>query len=337
MKPPLLTLALFLALMKCAFAQTPPLTPSGPPTDPATAMKSLNQIEPRTVIPRTVNSTLFPPWQAVTISTPGSYYLAGDIGCSSENIAMAITCSDVTLDLNGFTVKAVGTSSFGKTAIVINGGCKNITIRNGHIDGGATVSGNTISGDGFTGAISCNNPDPVGSIRIESVTVTNMSGDGITVAGATVSNCSFDVIKGNAIGSAGMAESCSVSECTGNGIVNTSVVRNCKLHTILHDDDMKGMLDCGVVSGCSVTGGWEGGGIAAKQVSNCFVECLAALGAGITADIVTDCSARVYLSGAITAKIAVRCLGYASPSGNMVTATIRRDCLGNDSPLSDTP
>jgi parallel beta-helix repeat protein len=72
-----------------------------PPVPPGTpTMKPLNELEPR----RPIFTEMLP----LTISEPGSYYLAGPISTSGEGIT--IDSSYVTIDLNGFMLKG-GTGS----------------------------------------------------------------------------------------------------------------------------------------------------------------------------------------------------------------------------------
>jgi hypothetical protein len=66
-----------------------------PPGAPAPTFKTLGQIEPGTAI--TVSD-------AVTTSSPGSYYLTTNTTGSSGD-ATTITANNVTLDLNGFTLQ----------------------------------------------------------------------------------------------------------------------------------------------------------------------------------------------------------------------------------------
>src|SRR5437588_5898173 len=101
--------------LSTAFAQGT-LTPPGAP---APTMKSLDQIEPRTII------TNLP----VTISSRGSYYLTNHVLLTS-GFGIAVTVDDVTIDLNGFTL----TGNFvGGTCIVATATIKNLVIRNGTI------------------------------------------------------------------------------------------------------------------------------------------------------------------------------------------------------------
>ena len=105
-----------------------------PPGAPAPTMKTLEQVEPRRPIGPSTTS--------VTISSPGSYYLAGDIAVTGTGIS--VTSGDVTLDLNGFTVRK--SSGTGGAGIIVGGpadnSARNVTIRNGHVSGTFTTGVN---------------------------------------------------------------------------------------------------------------------------------------------------------------------------------------------------
>jgi Right handed beta helix region len=104
------------------------LTPPGPP---APTMKSLDQIEPRTPI-------LTLPY---TISAPGSYYLATNGTVTGTGIH--VQSSDVTLDLNGFTITGDGGATDYGVLIDPTTRVRNITVRNGKMVyiGGVVVGG----------------------------------------------------------------------------------------------------------------------------------------------------------------------------------------------------
>ncbi len=73
----------------------------GPPAGPvAGTMKTLVDVEPRTAIRND------PGLAPIVISASGSYYLAEDIYALPGQNGITITASDVTLDLNGFAVRA---------------------------------------------------------------------------------------------------------------------------------------------------------------------------------------------------------------------------------------
>ncbi len=97
-----------------------------PPGAPAPLMKSLDQIEART--PISTNGTV--------ITVGGSYYLTGNLTDSSASAdCLTIAADNVTLDLNGFTLSNTAGSGTQATGITIAVSRKNITIRNGAIQG----------------------------------------------------------------------------------------------------------------------------------------------------------------------------------------------------------
>jgi hypothetical protein len=129
----------------------------------APTMKTLDQVEARIPIPGGLNQPKF------TITQPGSYYLTGNrlhnqgyIGASIQ-----IMVSDVTVDLNGFTI-TVANSSGAQYAIMDRGddgssGISGVVVRNG-----------VISGSGYDdGGVSLSYTD---GARIESLTARGISG-----------------------------------------------------------------------------------------------------------------------------------------------------------------
>jgi parallel beta-helix repeat protein len=86
---------------------------------PAPMMKTFQRSEPRTPIRGSGR---------VTIAAPGSYYLTANINVAGTT-AVIITASNVTLDLNGFTI-AGNLDNFG---VVMGGNALNVVVRNGTI------------------------------------------------------------------------------------------------------------------------------------------------------------------------------------------------------------
>src|SRR4051812_10008933 len=82
------------------------LAPLGPP---APTMKSLDQVEARTI----VNAVNTPGDGSNTfvISQPGSYYLTGNITGAAGKHGISVQADDVTLDLNGFALISGGSGT----------------------------------------------------------------------------------------------------------------------------------------------------------------------------------------------------------------------------------
>jgi hypothetical protein len=103
--------------------------PLNPPAGPVTSTgKTLLDVEPRTAVnatntPGTANAVF-------RISQPGSYYLTGNVTGQSGKHGIVIAASDVTLDLNGFTLTGVPGSLDG---IINEGTINRVTLRNGTI------------------------------------------------------------------------------------------------------------------------------------------------------------------------------------------------------------
>lgn len=92
-----------------------------PPVGPvAPTMKTLEEVEPRTPI------TSLP----FTITTPGSYYLTGNLSTASDGIL--VSASDVTIDLMGFVITGPGPGS--NSGIELDSfNHENLTVRNGTV------------------------------------------------------------------------------------------------------------------------------------------------------------------------------------------------------------
>jgi len=104
---------------------------------PAPTMKTLAQIEARTPIPASPAVPGAGPH--FTITQPGSYYLTGNVTVTSGNGILITAVSDVTLDLNGFTISSTLTGSTSGNAISLNSNFARLTVRNGSLVSGSIV------------------------------------------------------------------------------------------------------------------------------------------------------------------------------------------------------
>jgi hypothetical protein len=119
----LVLLAILGMIAVCGAAGAGSLEPPGPP---APTMKDLDDVEPRVAI-RNDFVTLTP----IVISFPGSYYLAEDVFAFPGAHGIEITASNVTLDLNGFSV--IGNTEVGSLDGIHADGEEEIVVRNGSV------------------------------------------------------------------------------------------------------------------------------------------------------------------------------------------------------------
>lgn len=107
-----------------------------PPAAPGPTMKTLDQIEPRTP----VDAIHTPGVGGIQyfITQSGSYYLTTNIVGMSGDIGIYVGASNVTLDLNGFSVLGGPGAFYG---ISLGGGNSDIIVRNGGVSGWITEPG----------------------------------------------------------------------------------------------------------------------------------------------------------------------------------------------------
>ncbi len=122
-RPPILA-ALLVALPAPALGG--PLNPPAGVVTPTA--KPLGEVEPRVA----VNSTNTPgtATDVFRITQPGTYYLAGNITAPANGSAIRVSASDVTIDLNGFTISGGSTSTFG---VYTSDGAARTVVRNGSL------------------------------------------------------------------------------------------------------------------------------------------------------------------------------------------------------------
>lgn len=172
-------------------------------------MKTLSQVEPRTVI----GSLPF------VITNSGSYYLTASLTGTSGQAGISVQANNVTLDLNGFTLSGVAGSLQGIVASNVQG----LVVYNG------TISGWAGTGLDASTAFNC---------RIERLIASGNGSHGVSVAsGSVISDCVASANGGDGIK---IGSSCNVlnnlsqtngaagieATGTGNRIEGNSVVGN---------------------------------------------------------------------------------------------------------------
>ena len=224
--------------------------PLAPPGAPVPAMKTLDQIEPRTPI-----SNL-----PVTVSQSGSYYLTGNLQFTAPSgHAITIAADEVTLDLMGF--KLSSSNIVTGDAIHINGGHRNITVKNGAIAGNSTV---TISGTAPNRAWTVS---PAGFNRGVTAAPTPEAKDCL-FSGLHISRCRLDGLFG---GEQAIAEKVTATENGGSGI-NLSFGGNLTGCTTRLNGDHGIEAGYCLLANCVATYNGGPGGIAASYgaVTNCL-------------------------------------------------------------------
>ncbi|MEO6035554.1 MAG: hypothetical protein ABIQ35_09895 [Verrucomicrobiota bacterium] len=200
------------------------LTPVDPP---APTMKTLDQVEARII----VNASNTPGDETNTfiISQPGSYYFTGNITSDSGLHGISIRSDDVTLDLNGYTLRSGGGGAV--RGITVSGTRKGFTVRNGNVRG--WTAGGVSAESATTLAEKLNLTDNLGSI-------------GLAVGnGSLVKDC---VASGNEIGFFG-GDRTEFTHCIST--VNTDIGFNCGSYTVLLDCTASRNTGNGIVAGGS--------------------------------------------------------------------------------------
>ena len=256
-----------------------------PPSSPAKSMISLREIEPRTPLVEGADGVTVSLFGNITITKPGSYYLTGDLGVAFGN-GITIATNQVTVDLNGFTIRGPKATGPDGSGIRIEGS-ELITIKNGHIKSHATYNPggtNTFSGPGFLNGI-FQTGGIVNGIRAHNVSVRGCVGNGIYLGSqgnSLAESCLVDTIGAFGIRADGVHNSratiCGntaisgreVQSCYGQSTrthgINAEVVANSHGVSQGTTIDARGIL-CDVANNCiGVT--VEGYGIWAWQVAS---------------------------------------------------------------------
>ena len=186
-----------------------------PPVGPVSStMKPLTDVEPRTAV--NAENTPGDADSVFRIVEPGSYYLTGDVGALAGEHGIQIASSDVTLDLNGFSIHVSAPGTL--TGVHVEGQQVSLEIKNGNIRG---------FNDGGIGG------GPLVRARVIDMRVTNILGVGVTLgANSTIRDCTLDSNdSGNVvIGDFSIIESCTATN-SANGLgISTGTgctLRNC--------------------------------------------------------------------------------------------------------------
>ena len=290
-----------------------------PPGSPAPTMKTLDQIEARTLV--NAANTPGSSTNAFIIAQPGSYYLGGNITVTNGN-AITIVTNGVTLDLNGFTISSTAPSAAGN-GILLNSGLKNITIANGFIQGGVTNDGSgTYSGSGFSYGLYC-----VSALA------------NAWVSRISVSGCRLSGIYLN-IGNSTVVESCTVRTVGGIGIsastIKSSVAVDCGSIAIYGDQvsDSRGESSFGYGVDATATaqncyGSSDGNyGLYSVSAQNCYGS--SDSGTGLyAATTAQNCYGHSYSgSGLYAVGTAIGCNGYSASGARGLYAQNASFCSG---------
>jgi hypothetical protein len=299
-----------------------------PPGAPAPGMKSLDQIETRSPVDAThtpgSGTNLF------VINQPGSYYLTGNVAVASGN-GIAITTNGVTLDLNGFTISSTSATAANGILLQNGGNVQDISILNGHIQGGVTFSG-AFSGTGLQSGIITSTPFAFNShgIRVSGVTVTGCRTSGISIglsSSTMVDHCTVEVIQASSgVGIvSGAVSDCAVDVCGGSGI-NCFLAANCSGTSVGSSPGIfaRSANNCVGVSGTGI-------GLSAQVATGCWGESsgFASTGAGISALTANGCygTADNGSGAGVTADVAANCRGFSSAAPGINAGTINT-CYG---------
>lgn len=207
-----------------------------PPGPPGSTMKTLQQIEPRTPL-----NTLPGDDSAMFLVTqPGSYYLTTNVVVGPGTNAMRIFASDVTIDLNGFTIygnplrHAIQTFGVNVDRVRIRNGrlvgwgggidfVSNGVVTNGTFEDLLLVSSNLSS---FIYGIGC-------------------SGDRARVSRCTITGLSGSSAMAISLGDQAVVEDCAVANCDGGIATGSScVVKDCRVRNCPSTEGIRTGASC---------------------------------------------------------------------------------------------
>lgn len=159
-----------------------------------------------------------------TITASGSYFLTQNLSVTTGS-GISVNASNVTIDLNGFTISSTANPNSG-AGILGQVGQRGVVVRNGGIASGVTSSGGTFTGPGFFDGV---NLVFVTAVLVEGVRVVGVKGTGINVGQANgvavVRQCVTDETGDNGI-AGDVVVDCAASRAGARGIL-AQVATNC--------------------------------------------------------------------------------------------------------------
>jgi parallel beta-helix repeat protein len=341
----------------CAFffAQSISLFAQGsltPPGAPAPTMKTLDQVEPRIAI----NATNTPgdSDSVFKITQPGSYYLTSNMTGVASKHGIEIAASNVTIDLNGFTVQGVAGSFDGITnnGVAIN----NIRVFNGVVAGwgqdglqadngfnqhferiharGNGAAGFIVDDNGLVESCTASSNGAIGircgqNTVVRSCAAYGNTSTGIFLLHGAVENCTSGTnLLGFSTGAATTVTNCTARDNTNDGVSvsNGSVIQNCAALGNGGNGFFAG--DGSTLINCTATGNLGTDAIQ-SGVGSTLVQCTAhsnSVEFGIRADdrsTLTNCTASLNTSAATDSwgiSAGVQCtISNCSVNGNLNT------------------
>jgi parallel beta-helix repeat protein len=205
------------SLTIACFVQAGSLEPMGPPSS---TMKTLTEVEPRTVInvtntPGDINNSFI-------INEPGSYYLVAPFVGEVAKNGILIDANDIVIDLNGFGLTGVAGSGKG---FYVQGQHTNLVIQNGSVNRwgsvGINLNNETLFAFSFVNCVTLRNlhvsENGANGIKAEKTViitdclVTDNGNYGISASiGANVRGCT--VLRNQSVG-IGLGRDALISEC----------------------------------------------------------------------------------------------------------------------------
>lgn len=319
-----ITALLLVSLSVTALAQGP----LAPPAAPAPSMKTLDQIEARTPIPATPVG-FYPyvgPPAYFTISQSGSYYLTGNLTVPAGKDAIVIVdgVNDVTLDLNGFTIKV--DTDHGWSGINMKGSHARITIYNGNIDNGDyhTDPGSGDNNGGIVGGTLKN-------IHVSRINVRNITGYGIRLGNySIISECSAYSCSRSGLVAETVTNS-NASKCRGEGI-SAKNANNC---TGSSTGSSTGLYCSGNATNCNGVSDSGSGLVCAGNATNCRGNSYFHTGLECYGNATNCTGVSFNKTGLACGGNASNCTGKAGIGNGLIVTGTANTCTGdNDMPGS---